>query len=393
MKIYGIICEFNPFHNGHEYLIDKIKSYGDGDIICLMSGNFVQRGEPAIEEKYARATKACTAGADMIIELPCIYACSNAENFAFGAIKTLKALGITHLAFGVENTSIEILEKIADIKLKNSIEFQNAFKNEIENGICYNTALKRAIAKQFKDNEKILEILNKPNNILACEYLTAIKKLNAAIIPLAINRCDNGFESINNKDKFLSATAIRKLIYDKKDIKKFLPKYANILNPLTPSQKEIFEKIVILNIRNIQPAKLEKFYDYSEGIEYRIKEMADKFSNLNDIINNVSTPRYKVSRVNKLLIYPTLNISKNLVKLSKTTKPFAKLLVIKKDKKYLLSFVKKSKLNLIITNKDYKLLNKNQKSIINIDLHASNLYNLIISNEHNKDKKIGVIFK
>lgn len=393
MKFYGIICEFNPFHNGHEHLINQIKSRGDGDIVCLMSGNFVQRGEPAIEEKYLRAQKACTAGADMIVELPCIYACSNAENFAFGAIKTLKAFGITHLVFGVENTNIKVLEKIAEMKVKNSQEFQNSFRNEIENGICYNTALKRAIASQFEDSEKMLEILNKPNNILACEYLTAIKKLKANIIPVAIERCDNGFESKENKDKFLSATAIRELILKNQNVNMFLPSFAKVLNPFNHNQSEIFEKIVILNIRNKSPKELAKFYDYSEGIEYRIKEMADKYSSLDEIISNTITPRFKVSRVKKLLLYPTLNITKNLVKLSKTTNPAAKLLVIKKDKKYLLALAKKSRLNLIVTNKDYELLNKNQKSIINVDLSASNLYNLIISNENNKDKKIGVIFK
>ena len=132
MQLCGIICEFNPFHNGHKYLIEQAKKITGETIICLMSGNFVQRGDPAIQEKYIRAKNAVFCGADIVLELPTIYACSNAENFAFGSIKTLKALNVKHLAFGIENTNIETLQKIADIKLQNSITFQNNFKNEIE---------------------------------------------------------------------------------------------------------------------------------------------------------------------------------------------------------------------------------------------------------------------
>ena len=186
MKFCGIICEFNPFHNGHEYLIKEAKKITGEGIVCLMSGNFVQRGEPAIQEKYERAEQAIMAGADAVLELPTIYACSNAENFAFGAIKTLTALGVKYLAFGVENAELETLQKIAKIKFENSEAFVSSFKNEIENGICYNTALKRAISKEFDDNIEIEELLKKPNNILAIEYLTAMLKLNSKLTPIAI---------------------------------------------------------------------------------------------------------------------------------------------------------------------------------------------------------------
>lgn len=393
MNFCGIICEFNPFHNGHEYLINQIKSKLDCDIVCLMSGDFVQRGSPAVECKYERAQKAIAAGADMVVELPCIYACSNAENFAYGAVKTLAALGITHLAFGIEETNLEVLEKIAELKLKNSQEFQSAFKNEIQNGINYNSALKRAIARSFEDDKNIIQILNKPNNILAIEYLCAIKKLNLKIEILAINRIDNGFISNTSKGKFLSATAIREKINSSEDVSKFIPNYAEIKSNFSQKHFEIFEKLAIYILRNTKPKELEKFYDYNEGIEYRIKEKSEKFSSLDEIIENVSTPRYRKPRVSKLLLYPLLGITKQVQFLASKTKPAAKLLSIKKDKKYLLSKIRKSKINLIITNNDYELLNKNQKQIIDIDQKASNIYNLIISKTHNNDKKIGVIFK
>ena len=146
MNFCAIICEFNPFHNGHEYIIKQAKKTTGNEIVCLMSGDFVQRGTPAITDKYTRAKHAILAGANAVLELPCIYACSNAENFATGAIRTLKALGIKQLAFGIEKTNLETLKQIAKLKHENSERFKTAFKNEIENGINYNTALKRSIA-------------------------------------------------------------------------------------------------------------------------------------------------------------------------------------------------------------------------------------------------------
>jgi len=295
--------------------------------------------------------------------------------------------------FGIDNTTLETLQKIAELKFENSQQFQDSFKNEIENGINYNTALKRAICKSFDNDEIILEVLNKPNNILAIEYLVAIKKLGAKIIPVAIKRVDNGFESRNSAGKFLSATAIREKFYNGEDIKNFIPTYAEINEIFNKYHYDIFEKLVIHKLRNSTPAELEKYYDYSEGIEYRIKEMTDKFGTLDEIISNISTPRYRKKRVAKLALYPILNITKSCIKNATKTKPVARLLLIKKEKKYILSNIRKTKINLIISNNDYKLLNKNQKNIIDIDLNASNLYNLIFSKENNKDKKIGVIFK
>lgn len=391
MQICGIICEFNPFHNGHKYLIDEAKKLTQSKILCLMSGDFVQRGTPAIQEKYARAKAAITCGADLVLELPTVFACSNAENFAFGAVKILKSIGVNELAFGVEESNLETLEKIAQIKLENSLNFQNAFKNEIENGLSYNTALKRAIAKEFGD-EKILEILAKPNNILAIEYLTAIKKLNAKIKPIAILRTDNGYNSDISKDRFLSASGIREKLKNNEDVSAFVPYKLNKDEIFDAQANDRFEALILSNLRQLKPEILETFYDYSEGIEYRIKEFANAYSSLDEIVENVSTPRYRKPRVQKLLLYPSLLVTKKIASLAKTTKPFAKLLAISKTNKQILAEINKSKINLVVTNKDYENLNKAQKQIIEIDLAASNLYNLAMKKQNNNDKKTGALF-
>lgn len=392
MQICGIICEFNPFHNGHKYLISQAKKLTNSTIVCLMSGDFVQRGEPAIQDKYTRAKNAIEFGADVVLELPTIYACSNAENFAFGAIKTLDALGASQIAFGIEETNLEILDKIAEIKLKNSESFQNTFKNEIENGINFNTALKRAIAKEFDSEKNILEILSKPNNILAIEYLTAIKKLKSAITPIAIDRIDNGYNSITNKGKFLSAGSIRKKLSNNENVDEFIPAKLDKSTIFDEISKERLDSLIIGKIRNSKPEELEKFYDYSEGIEHRIKKQADNACTANELLQSTITPRYRAARVQKLILYPSLNITKKIVNTAKTSKPFSKVLAISKSNKEFLSQIKKTKINLIVTNKDYENLNPKQKQIIDIDLTASNLYNLATKKPNNHDKKMGTLF-
>lgn len=391
MNFCGVICEFNPFHNGHKYIISEAKRQTNAEIICLMSGNFVQRGAPAIASKYDRAKSAINFGANAVLELPTVFACSNAENFAFGAIKIFKALGINKIAFGIENTNLETLKQIAKLKFENSNRFQNAFKNEIQNGINYNTALKRSIAKTL-NNDSIIEILNKPNNVLAVEYLTAILKLNASIEPIAISRTDNGYESENPKANFLSASAIRNLILEGKDYSKFIPETAKPAEIFNVSQQTMLETLEVLKIRNSTAKNLEKFYDYSEGIEYRIKEMADKFPSYVEIKNNIVTPRYRLQRINKLLLYPVLKVTKKAVQLAKTTKPAVKVLAIQKSNLELLKTYNKNKISLIATNKDYNNLTNSQKQIIEIDLNASNIYNTIQNHKNNEDKKQGTLF-
>lgn len=390
MNFCGLICEFNPFHNGHEYIIKEAKKQTNADVLCLMSGNFVQRGTPAIMDKYTRAKHAIFAGANAVLELPAIYACSNAENFATGAIKIFKALGVKFFAFGIENTNLEILQKIADLKHENSERFQNAFKNEIENGINYNTALKRSITKCL--GEDVKDILDKPNNILAIEYLTAIKKLDAKITPVAINRIDNGYNSTSNKNEYLSASSIRELIENSKSYKKFVPEFFKEEAFFTKQNSLSYETLLIHTLRTLTATELEKFYDYTEGIEHRVKKVSDNYSTLADITENIATPRYRVSRVNKLLLYPLLKISKKIISKSQTTKPVVKVLAIQRQNKYLLCNYNKSKISLVVSNADYESLSKSQKEIFNIDLNASNIYNTIAQKPNNNDKKTGTMF-
>lgn len=391
MNFCGLICEFNPFHNGHKYIIEEAKKLTGLDVVCLMSGDFVQRGTPAIIDKYERAKSAILAGANAVLELTTIYACSNAENFATGAIKIFKSLGIKKLAFGIEDTNIKILKQIAKLKLENSERFKLAFKNEIQNGINYNTALKRSIAKTIGD-DSVFEILNKPNNILAIEYLTAILKLDADIEPIAIKRTDNGYVSEKPNNEFLSASAIRDKILANEDYSKFVPDFAILPYYFSKENLATLDSLNLLTIRSSSAEKLSKHYDYSEGIEYRVKKICDSASSLSQAKNKIATPRYRIARVNKLLLYPLLCVTKDIVDVSQKTKPVVKVLAIQKKNKFLISNANKRKISLIVTNKDYENLSANQKKIANIDLLASNIYSCITNRPNDLDKKIGTMF-
>ncbi len=390
MEFCGVISEFNPFHYGHQYIINEAKKQTGLPVLCLMSGDFVQRGDAAICDKFERAATAIKCGANAVLELPTIFACSNAENFATGAIKILMSLDIKTIAFGIENTTLEILEKIAELKYNNSIEFQNCFKNEIENGINYNTALKRSIAKciKVKDAENIL---SSANNILAIEYLTAIKKLGAKINAVAVNRTDNGYFSDTAKGKFLGASAIRDLILSNKCAKEYLPKQARFTSYFTEQKQNTLNTLQLLKIRQTPASELEKCYDYSEGIEYRIKKLTDINENLENAINNIVTPRYRLPRVKKLLLYPLLDITKEIEKLAMNTKPAVKVLAISKQNKVLLNSYNKRKITLLACNNDYKNLSKNQSKIYDVTFNASEIYRSITGRKFN-DKKIGTLF-
>lgn len=390
MKFCGIISEFNPFHNGHKYIIEQAKKITGEEVVCLCSGDFVQRGLPAIQDKYTRAKNAIANGANAVLELPTFYATTNAENFAFGAIKILSSLGASHIAFGVKNASLELLTKIAKLKVENSERFQTAFKNEIENGINFNTALKRSIAKNLCD-ENVLEILNDPNNILAIEYLTAMIKTNSKMKPVAIERVDNGYFSNEPSQNFLSASGIRELVFNGQNFSNYVPKNAKIDNFFNKNHIKTLNCLQILKIKQSSPESLNTLYDYNEGIEYRIKKAVQEKESIDEIVDFIASPRYRKPRVNKLLLYPILNITKTAVALSKTTKPYAKVLAISKSNKDLL-LTSKSKINLIVTNKDYELLNKKQNLLVDLDLNASMIYNTIFDNQKIDDMKKGTMF-
>ena len=215
MSVIGIVCEFNPFHNGHKHLIDSVKTDGDV-VVCVMSGNFVQRGEPAIFPKEYRVKSALMNGADIVLELPFVYATASAEIFASSAVKILTSFGCDKIVFGTENTTLVQLENAVDILL--SDDFDNKIKKHLENGVSY------PIARQMAFNEYDCDCnISSPNNILAIEYLRAIRKNNYKIAPVIVNRRGADYNDDFAVDEYASATYIRNLVNENKDFKGYVP--------------------------------------------------------------------------------------------------------------------------------------------------------------------------
>ena len=210
MGICTIVAEYNPFHSGHMYHISQTKQIlgESSDIVAIMSGNYVQRGDFAIVEKYARAKAAVLSGVDLVLELPLTAALSSAEGFAFGALSVADALGcVSNLSFGCENDNLEALNRLAEVIDKE--EFSLLLKSELFEGVSFPVARQNAVKKIMPQYSGLLE---KPNNILAIEYIKAIKKLDSNIIPIGVCRQGASHDSIVADSDFASASFIRELI-------------------------------------------------------------------------------------------------------------------------------------------------------------------------------------
>ena len=212
-KVLGIIAEYNPFHNGHLYHINESKKAVNADYtIAIMSGNFVQRGDTSLVDKWSKAEMALKNGIDLVIELPLLYSISSAENFAEGSIKILNSLNLVdYLSFGSELCDVNILNEFANVLYYEPKEFVSILNHELSKGFSFPKARENALLMYLNDIRKYANILSSPNNILAIEYLKALKKYKSSIVPVSIYRKKVDYNSTEIVDNFASATAIRKI--------------------------------------------------------------------------------------------------------------------------------------------------------------------------------------
>lgn len=305
MKIASIIAEYNPFHRGHAYQIKKIKSEYSDYIVVIMSGNFVQRGEPAIINKFERAKIAVDNGASLVLELPLFYATSNAEIFARGGISILDSMDIINrLYFGSEddasilkNLSEKIYKNLDDEKIKKFLNEGNSYIKS------------RELAMDFLNKEE-KEILKKPNNILGLEYIKNLEKINSKIEAHSIER-----KNVNHKDDFAhegfaSASHIRKLAYRGEDVSNFIPDYELITENKLENYFEIFKYKMISEKINFS-----HYFDYEVGLENRILENLDA-KNFDELIEKVHSKRHSKSRIKRLILEILLDIKKDAIKKS-----------------------------------------------------------------------------
>ena len=389
-KVLGIVGEYNPFHNGHLYHLEESKKMTSSNYtVAIISGNFTQRGSTAIIDKWSRAEMAIKNGVDLVIELPALYATSSAENFADGAIKILDSLKVVdYISFGAETSDIDILNNFADILYKEPLKYRSFLTHELKKGISFPKARENALLMYLNGNRKFINVLSSPNNILGIEYIKALKKHKSNIKPVSIARFETGYNDVTYSGNIASATAIRNIVknggFDA--LRKLLPNSSysvlidNIKQGHIVPDLSVFEKQIIYNLRSMYPEEIAELAEVSEGLEHSLKNAADSCNNLEDLLNKIKSKRYTSTRLQRILLYSLLNITKKDTDLSKRTMPYIRVLGLNKRGKFLISEIAKanSKLEIVTSVKKFvdKTTNKNMKSMIEKDIWATDVYTL-----------------
>lgn len=388
--VLGIIAEYNPFHQGHFYhLMESKKQSGCNYAIAVMSGNFMQRGEPAIVDKWSRAEMAVRSGVDLVIELPTVYSISSAENFAEGAIKVLDSLSIVDtFSFGSEVASLDVLNEFAEILYREPAEYISILNHELSKGISYPKARENALLMYLNDIRRYANVLSSPNNILGIEYLKAIKKLRSSMVPFTIERLGPKHDELKIANNIASASYIRKILSRNKlqDTASLLPKPSfAILEDCSRKGNMVFslstfEKEILYCLRKMSLEEIAALPDVSEGLEHLIKESANSCNSVTELIAKIKTKRYTETRIRRILLYTLLGITKKEMLASRKITPYIRVLALNGNGKKLLSDIAISnpKLPIITSVKRFMDTNSNKTlhSMLQKDIFATNVYTL-----------------
>lgn len=381
MNTVAIIAEYNPMHNGHILNIEKAKEYSMADnCLVIMSGSFTQQGNVACINKFKRAKCAIQNGADMVIELPTIFAISSAEDFAKGAITILNDMNIvTHLAFGAETDNLNLLTHIANTYLEFEDEILNKIKKIQNKGISHAKA-SDLVLKEYLNEEEMLEN-KKPNNILAIEYLKSLIRLKSKIKPILVKRelsSHNSYKTPLNS-KYASSTAIRNVLssnefcFEEKMniLEKVLPQNTlNMLNTFNTNDK--FFEILKYEILKLNKDGLKNILDVNEGLENKLYNEISNSNTYEEFIFNVKSKRYTLSRIKRICIYIILKITKEKKQVLKDVE-YVRVLKIKKNKKVILSMLNKNSQIPVITKVMDCSCDDILKESLSLDILANNL--------------------
>lgn len=374
MSVIGIVCEFNPFHKGHKYLIDSVKR-DDDTVVCVMSGNFVQRGESALFSKEARVRVALLNGADIVLELPFVYATASAETFAYNAVKILNDFGCEKLAFGTENADVVSLEKAVSV-FENS-DFDSKIKKYLEKGVNYPTARQCAFDDYGVDFD-----ISTPNNILAVEYVKAIKKFNSKMMPVPVTRIGAGYNEEKSVDGIASATHIRQLINNGEDFSQFVPEncieiYNEELKKGNFLSNEKYNLVALALLRSKLNEDASNIANMAEGLENRIKSAIKESTSLEEICDKAKTKRFTHSRIRRAVLSLTLGVTADDLKIPV---PYCRLLGFNKSLADVMgTLAANSKLPFVATYSDIlNLKSADAEKIFASENKAGDFYSLIM---------------
>lgn len=318
MRTVGIIAEYNPLHTGHIYHLEKAKEAACADCcVVVLSGNFVQRGDVACADKYTRAEWAVRAGADLVIEMPSIYAISSAERFALGGVRTLMSTGIvTDLAFGCEESDTDILWELSSLLVEEPEEYKEALHRHLKLGKSYPRSRYDALA-QIGVRQELLDALTKPNNILALEYLRALGLYAPGIRPLPVMRAGSSYHSDSLSAEYASANAIRNALFrHDTEALRFLPSFvggAMLYDDSLPIRPDSIDPFVLYALRRLDADAVRDLPDVTEGIENVIVRAARKEVSYAELLESVKTKRFTLARLRRIGICALLGIDNELI--------------------------------------------------------------------------------
>lgn len=317
-NIVGIVAEYNPFHNGHQYHLKQAKKVAQAEkAVVVMSGNYVQRGEPAMIDKYVRTKMALEHGADLVLELPTAFATSSAEDFSMAAIALLERTGIVNaICFGTETKDFDAIQTIAGILAEEPEEWRECLRQELKLGYAYPVARERALTSCLEEKQ-ISEIMSSPNNILAIEYCKSLYKRASKITPVAITRQGQGYHSKKLEGKFASASAIRQALLKKQEqqIQTYVPKEA--FEKLRKQEgylcMEDFSELLFYKLWEQKEEGYEKYLDCNEELSNRIRRQLDDYRNVRQFLMLLKNRSLTYTRIQRVLLHILLDITKEEV--------------------------------------------------------------------------------
>jgi predicted nucleotidyltransferase len=403
MRIVGLIAEYNPFHKGHTYHIQKAKELSGADhVIVVMSGDFVQRGAPALLPKHLRAEMALSCGADAVFELPVSYATGSAELFATGAVSLLDQLGVTDaLCFGAECDALSTLEPVAQTLAAEPQDYRLSLRRALKSGVPFPLARQRALEEHFKlagsEAADFSSMLSLPNNILAIEYLKALYRLDSSIEPFVLKRKDSDYHQETLQRGFNSASAIRKVFSDSTDIRQIRDLLADPLPApcLSIIEREYGKRLpVMANDFSLltkhallchSARELEQYQDLSPELSNRIARHLGSWTNFEEFCELIKTRDLTYTRVSRALIHILLEIKKDDIHsyIRQGYHEYARLLGFRKESHSILSEIhKKSSLKLVTKSADHFALSSFGRKMLKKDVSAADLYESLLTDRY-----------
>lgn len=389
-RVLGVVSEYNPFHNGHAYHIEQSKQIAKCRYtVCVMSGNFTQRGSCSLVDKWSKAQMAIKNGVDLVLELPVIYAISSAENFAYGAMQILDSLKVVDdISFGAECPDIQILDEIATVLYNEPKAYKNILAHELSTGISFPKARENALMMYLNDVRRYSNVISSPNNILGIEYLKALKLINSHLVPHAVERIEADYNSTGISGNIVSSTAIRNIVKSGnfKVLANIMPKesYSILMDNIKVghivSDISSFEKEILYALRKMSLEEIANLPDVNEGLENILKKAANSCNSVVEFLDIVKSKRYTNTRIQRILLYALLEITKKDMQNSKKVNPYIRVLGMNERGEFLLSEIVKAnpKLQVITSVKKFEdsCNNKYLMQMLKKDIFATNIYTL-----------------